>query len=123
MNITKHLVSVFVLPNKDGLDNVISRVMWIVRFEDGGHRSEAFVETLLDTNNIAGFIPANQVGTERVLGWAFAAQGGDAFISQITPHHLQQIEYLKSIEGQQAFTEGFNLYTPLAPTNMPSAVL
>lgn len=123
MNITKKLIKVFVLPEHGGRQNVVRRVHWIVVFEDDGHSSVAFAETFLDVDALQDFIPANEVGTERVLDWAFQAQGGDAYIAEIQPYHAEQIAYNKMCAGQTEFRDGFEFHRPMTQTNIPADVL
>lgn len=123
MNITKQLVRVFVLPQHNGMQNVIRRVHWIITFEQDGYSSVAFAETFLDVDNIQNFIAADQVGTNRLLDWAYEAQGGDAYVAQIQPYHLDQIQYQKNCSDQEEYSNGFDLLPPVVPTNIPSQVL
>lgn len=123
MNISKHLISVFVLPSKGEHQNVICRVVWMLRFEEDGHQSDALVETILPTDNISDFVPANEVGNERVLEWAYNAQGGEALVAELSPYHTDQINYAKLCVGHVPFTDGFVLPAPVERPTMPSAVL
>ena len=123
MNITRALIAVFVYPEYAGRQNVVRRVHWILKFEDAGIVSNAFVETFLDVDNITNFIPANQIGNDRVLQWAFDAQGGDAFVDSVRPYHEEQINYQKSIAGQQSYTDGFTIVPPTTSPSVPATVL
>lgn len=123
MNMTRALVGVFVYPTYAGRTNVVRRVNWLLRFEDAGFSSDAFVETFLDVDNITNFIPANEIGTERVLQWAFDAQGGDAFVDTLRSYHAEQINYQKALSGQQSYTDGFNFIVPAPAPTVPSSVL
>lgn len=123
-NISKHLLQVLVYPEYGGQQNVVRRVHWFVKFERSGFSTNAFVETFLDVDGIPDFIPANQIGTERLLQWAFDAQGGDAFIAQIQPYHEEQLDHAVATAGQVPYTEGFDLFVPTAPNpTVPSTVL
>lgn len=123
MNITRTLVAVFVYPQYAGRTNVVRRVHWVLKFEDAGIVSNAFVETFLDVDNITNFIPANQIGNDRVLQWAFDAQGGDAFVDSLRQYHAEQINYQKSIAGQQSYTDGFTIVPPTTSPSVPTTVL
>lgn len=125
MNITKHLQSVFTYPQHQGHPNVIRRVRWILRFERDGLTSEAGVETFLNVDAIENFIPANEIGTERILQWAYDAQGGDAFVSQLLAVHEEQLNYKAACAGQEIYSEGFDFGVPDSRTQgeMPSTVL
>lgn len=123
MNITKSLFKVFVLPTHQSHQNVVRRVHWSITFEEDGFTSSGFVETFLDVDNLQSFIPANEVGNERVLQWAFEAQGGEDFVAQISSFHAEQIAYEKMRSGQQEFAEGFELQAPTSPSGIPSQVL
>jgi hypothetical protein len=123
MNISKHLVSVFVQPSNGAHENVISRVIWVVRFEEGGFTSDALVETFLDTGAIVDFIPANQVGNDRVLQWAFDAQGGETFVESVKARHEQEIAYKRSISGHIEYVDGFELMSSQMPRSIPKVVL
>lgn len=123
MNITRALVAVFVHPEYAGRQNVVRRVHWVLKFEDAGTVSNAFVETFLDVDNITNFIPANQIGNDRVLQWAFDAQGGDAFVDSLREYHAEQINYKKSIAGQQLYTDGFDIVIPTSAPSVPATVL
>lgn len=109
MNISKVLVNVFTLPEYQGRQNVICRVHWVVRFEEDGFSSTAGVETFFDVDNIQNFIPANEVGNQRILQWATDVQGGDAFMAQLSAIHGEDIKHQKQTAGQQAYSEGFVL--------------
>lgn len=115
MNITKQLANVFVVPEQDGKQNVIRRVHWLITFEDGGYESTGFVETFLDVDNSQEFIACTQVGNSRLLEWAYAAQGGDAYLDEILPFHAEQIKLKKLRSGQVSFTAGFELVQPVFP--------
>lgn len=123
MNITKQLFKVFVLPTYNSQPNVVRRVHWLVTFEEDGFTSTGFVETFINVDNLQDFIPADQIGTERVLQWAFEAQGGQSYIDQIAPYHAEQIAFEKLRAGQQEFTEGFELHSPTVPTSIPAQIL
>lgn len=112
MNITRVLAAVYVYPEHMGRVNVIRRVDWFLRFEESGVRSDAFIETTLDVGNITNFIPANQVGNDRVLQWAFDAQGGDQFLQMILPHHEDVIGQKKAMMELQGYMDGFSFETP-----------
>jgi hypothetical protein len=122
-NISKQLIAVYVIPEHSGRQNVIHRVLWSVKYERDGFSSNAMVETFLDISAIDQFIPANEVGNERVLQWAFDAQGGDDFIARIQSHHEDQIDYAASIAGHVLFFDGFETLTPPVTPQIPSAVL
>lgn len=122
-NISKQIQAVYVIPEHSGQQNVIRRVMWSIKFERGGFSSTAFVETFLDISVLDQFIPANEVGNERVLQWAFDAQGGDDFIASIQSHHEEQIDYAASIAGHVMFFDGFETFAPPVTPQIPSAVL
>jgi hypothetical protein len=109
MNITKTLTAVYVLPEFSGHQNVIRRVVWGIQFEDAGYISEAAVDTILPIDTIEQFIPANQVGNEKALQWAYDAQGGDAFLAQLEPFHADQIQFKKALVGVQPYAEGFGI--------------
>jgi hypothetical protein len=117
MNITKTLAAIYVLPEFNGYQNVIRRVMWGIQFEDSGHISEATVDTVLPIDSIEQFIPANQVGNEQVLQWAYDAQGGAAFLAQLEPFHTDQIYFKKACVGIQPYSEGFDI--PAVIANFP----
>jgi hypothetical protein len=123
MNTSRHLVSVFVQPSNGAYENVIARVMWVIRFEEDGFTSEAFVETFLDTNTIENFIPANQVGNSQVLQWAFDTQGGEGFVQSIQPRHEQEIAYKRSTAGQVEYVDGFELMSRQMPRSIPKVIL
>lgn len=123
MNITRALVTVYVYPEYAGRTNVVRRVQWILRFEEDGFSSDAYVETFLSVDDITNFIPANEIGTDRVLQWAFDAQGGDAFVDTLRPYHAEQIAYQKSISGQQSYTDGFDFIVQTAAPTVPASVL
>jgi hypothetical protein len=123
MNVFRALNAVFVLPEYSGRANVVRRVHWLLTFEEDGFRSQAFVETFLNVDDITNFIPANEIGTERVLQWAFAAQGGAAFVETIRPYHADQIAYQKQCAGQNSYTDGFDFVVQSEQTSVPSSVL
>lgn len=123
MNITRALVAVYVYPEFAGRMNVVRRVQWLLRFEENGFSSGGYVETFLNVDDITNFIPANEIGTDRVLQWAFDAQGGDAFVETLRPYHAEQIAYQKSIFGQQSYTDGFDFIVQTAPPTVPTSVL
>jgi hypothetical protein len=123
MNTSRHLVSVFVQPSNGTYENVIARVMWVIRFEEDGFTSDAFVETFLDTGAIVDFIPANQVGNDRVLQWAFDAQGGETFVESVKARHEQEIAYKRSISGHIEYVDGFELMSSQMPRSIPKVVL
>lgn len=123
MNTSRHLVSVFVQPSNGTHENVISRVMWVLRFEEGGFTSDALVETFLNTGEITDFIPANQVGNDRVLQWAFDAQGGETFVQAVQAHHEQQIAYKRSISEHVEYVDGFTLVSQQMPRSIPKVIL
>ena len=123
MNITKQLNQVFVIPEHNGNQNVIRRVLWCLCFEKDGVVSEAGVETFLDVDNIQNFIPINEVGDDRLLEWVFAAQGGDAFIDFLRPHHEEQLNYAKQCAGLETYSTNFNLSTSVPRTTIPSEIL
>ena len=123
MNTTRFLVNVFVLPEHAGRQNVVRRVRWVIRFEKDGFTSDAGVETFLNVDNIQNFIPVNEIGTQRVLQWAFDAQGGESFVSEIQPYHDEQIAYQIQCAGQQEHTDGFDVVTQTPLREMPSVVL
>jgi hypothetical protein len=108
INKIKILINVFVLPEYNGYQNVISRVHWALRFENNGISSDAFIETFLNIDNIQGFISANQIGNERLLEWVYNKQGGDAFVASLEPFHIEQINYKISCIGQEPYSDGFN---------------
>lgn len=120
MNITRVLAAVYVYPEHMGRVNVIRRVDWFLCFEEGGFRSDAFIETTLDVDNITNFIPANQVGNDRVLQWAFDAQGGEGFVDLIRGHHADEIAQKKAIAQLQSYVDGFSFDLPSA---LPVSVL
>jgi hypothetical protein len=117
MNITKKLLQVFVIPDSNGYQNVISRVIWQMSFEEDGCVSDASIETFLPTDNLQNFIPANQVGNDRLLQWAYDIQGGDAFFESIKEYHAQQIVYEKMKVGTQNYFEGFD-FAPISSNNV-----
>jgi hypothetical protein len=124
MNITRSLHSVFVIPSLSGRENVVSRVHWQLRFEENGLHSDAFVETFLDTSSLNDFMPANEIGNERLLQWAYDAQGGDSFVAQIQPHHEEAIAYQVACAGQIPYSQGFDLVAaPLASNGIPTTTL
>jgi hypothetical protein len=123
MNTSRHLVSVFVQPSNGTYENVIARVMWVIRFEEDGFTSDAFVETFLDTGAIVDFIPANQVGNDRVLQWAFDAQGGETFVQSLQVRHGEEIAYKRSIAGHVEYVDGFELMSSQMPRSIPKVVL
>jgi hypothetical protein len=123
MNITKQLNHIFVIPEHNGNQNVIRRVLWCLRFEKDGVVSDAGVETFLDVDNIQNFIPANEVGDDRLLEWVFAAQGGDALIDYLRPHHEEQLKYAKQCAGLETYYTNFNLSTSVPRTTLPSEIL
>lgn len=123
MNVTRLLANVFVIPEHAGRQNVVRRVHWILRFEKNGFHSNAFVETFLDIENLQNYIPANEIGNERVLQWAFDAQGGENFVAQIQPYHDEQIEHQIQCAGQEVYTDGFEVITQSPPGHIPSAVV
>jgi hypothetical protein len=109
MNITKVLYNVYVVPNYNGKSNVIQRVRWGIVFEKDGFTSEAGIETTLDISDTGNFISIDNLGNTEVLEWAYQAQGGDGFLSYITPHHEEQVDYAILCAGQVEYTEGFDL--------------
>lgn len=123
MNITKQLTDVFVIPEHNGHQAVIRRVLWEIHFEKDGVKSVAGVETFLSVDNIQNFIPADQVGNDRLLEWVLAAQGGDNFIAHLRPHHEEQINYAKHCASLEAYSTNFDLIKPAAPPTLPAAVL
>jgi hypothetical protein len=123
MNITKQLTQVFVIPEHNGNQNVIRRVLWQLSFTADGVESSAGVETFLDVDNIQNFIPVNEVGDARLLEWALAAQGGDAFLAQIQPFHEEQLNYAKQCAGLETYSTNFNLSTSVPRTTIPSEIL
>lgn len=123
MNITRTLMAVFVYPEHAGRTNVVRTVHWNIEFEDGGMRSNAFIETNLNVDNLTNFIPANEIGNERVLQWAFDAQGGNAFLDIIRPYHEDQIAQKKELARQQFYTDGFTYAIPPADPTIPSRIL
>jgi hypothetical protein len=123
MNITRALVAVYVYPEFAGRMNVVRRVHWLLKFEQDGFSSDAYVETFLNVDNITNFIPANEIGTDQVLQWAFDTQGGDEFVDTLRPYHAEQIAYQKSISGQQSYTDGFDFIVQTAAPTVPSSVL
>lgn len=120
---SKLLIAVHVIPEHAGRQNVVRRVMWILRFSREGLNSDAFVETVLDVDSLENFIAANEIGTERLLQWAFEAQGGNAFVAHLQPRHEEQINYAASIAGQVPFTDGFDIYTPTREMALPTTTL
>ena len=125
MNVTKKLLQVFVIPEHLGRQNVVRRVQWVLQFELNGVSSDAFVETFLDIQDLQNYIPANEIGNERLLQWAFDAQGGDSFVAQITAHHEEQLQYKLQCAGQEPYTQGFDLEPPsvvYTPNAIPAAV-
>lgn len=113
--ITKHLIQVNVYPEYAGRQNVVRHVMWAIKFERAGFSSTAFVETFLDADNISEFVPANEIGTERLLQWAFEAQGGDAFLAHVQPRNEEEIDLQIAKAGQVPYTDGFDLFVPKLP--------
>jgi hypothetical protein len=120
MNSTKKLLEIFVIPDSNGYKDVIFRVIWAIDFEDGGFVSTAGFETFLPVDNIQNFIPANQVGTARLLQWVYDVQGGDVFLEQIKAFHADRILYEKANAGTQRYFEGFDV--PAAPSNTVTTV-
>lgn len=115
MNITKKLLGVFVVPESNGYQDVILRVLWVIEFEDAGFLSVGEIETFLPIDNLQNFIPANQVGNARLLQWVYNEQGGDAFFEQLKAFHTEQIYYQKIRAGTQRYSEGFDV--PAAPAD------
>lgn len=120
---SKHLVAVHVSPDYAGRQNVVRRVVWALRFSRDGFISDAFVETVLSVDSLENFIPANEIGTERLLQWAFEAQGGNAFVAHLQAYHEEKINDEASIAGQVPFTDGFEFYVSPARSTVPSTVL
>jgi hypothetical protein len=124
MNTSRSLIAVFVTPSLSGHENVVSRVHWQLRFDENGIHSDAFVETFLDTSSLNDFVPANEIGNERLLQWAYDAQGGDLFVAQIQPHHEEVIAHQVACAGQVPYSQGFDLVTiPLSHNPIPTTTL
>ena len=123
MNISRALNAVFVYPEYAGKANVVCRVHWFLIFEEDSFRSQAFVETFLNVDDITNFIPADKIGTEQVLQWAFDAQGGVVFVETVKPYHMEQIAYQKQCAGQNSYTNGFDFVVQFEQTSIPSSVL
>lgn len=124
-NISKQLHRVDVFPERDGLTNVIGRVFWAVVFERDGVASAGGAETLLAVDNIATFIPIEQLTKEQILEWAFEAQGGDAFVQQIQPYHEQQLDWMVKCKGLVEYKGLTDVATsqPMAGNAIPQSVL
>lgn len=123
MNITKQLTEVFVIPEYNGRQNVIRRVLWQITFEEDGVKSTAGIETFLDIDNIENFVPANEVGNELLLQWVLEIQGGDSFISAIQPYHEEDLTYAKKCAGLETYVSGFEFSTGVSPATLPAVIL
>lgn len=113
INTKLHEVQVY--ENKEGYANVVGLVRWAVEFQRGGFVSRAGIETLLDTSDLSGFTPIEQVTREQALAWALAAQGGEAFIEHLRPYHEADLD-------EQERRAGLSRYTGIAVDPWPRDV-
>ena len=123
--VTMKLHEVHIFESKNGYENVVGMVRWTVEFSRGQFVSRAGVETLLDVSSLSNFTPIAQVTREQVLTWAAAAQGGDAFVEHLRPHHENELDLQERRAGLVPY-EGIPLdplpYHPTQPT-IPQQVL
>lgn len=93
MNISFKLFGAVAKPSLHGLENVISLIQWGIDFEQDGVHSVAYVETPLDTSNIANsqtFVPMEQLTKEQLLDFAKEAQG-EQFVEAMQQVHAAQL--------------------------------
>jgi hypothetical protein len=93
MNISFKLFGAVAKPSLHGFENVISLIQWGIDFEQDGVHSVAYIETPLDTANIADsqtFVPMEQLTKEQLLDFAKNAQG-EQHIDTLTQAHAAQL--------------------------------
>ena len=91
MNIEFTIKKVYVFPQRGEHTNVIGKLDWEVRLSEGLAESMGMGETLLDVDNIANFVPAEQVTNEQMIEWVKAAEGGEAFLMTLRQIHAPHI--------------------------------
>jgi hypothetical protein len=126
MNISHKLFSVGVIPTLGQHVNVVKRVRFGIEWEDGGVRSMAFVESILDTSSITDFRPLESLTKDDLIAWGINTQGGQGFVDALAEYHIQQIAYQKEQLGVVDYKEHFEFdgqqqvagapFTPIFPT-------
>jgi hypothetical protein len=111
MKLSFKVTKIGVHPNKDGKSNVIAEIMWQYIAERNGQTSISIIETMLPINSLNNFTPIEKVTKEKVLEWVIAAEGGQAFLDSLIPHHELNLTYRERRAGVQTYVGplGFEL--------------
>jgi hypothetical protein len=90
MNIDYEMVlnQVNVIRDQDGLENIVKRVEWVVKFFDADNpvtKSTAAVETYLPTESLSSesFVAFEDLTHTQIMQWAFDLEGGNAFLDAL----------------------------------------
>jgi hypothetical protein len=96
----KELVKVEVMPEENGMQNIIRKVEWNIIFEDEhtGVTSQASIHTVLP-NPIDTFTDISDVTQTQILDWATAEQGGQLFINKLMALHQDEIIFKNKLVG------------------------
>lgn len=86
------LYKVKVEPTLGDKTDVVLYVLWGIEFELDGYTNKALIETLLNFDPNADFVPIEDLTKEQILEKAIAAQGGNQFVDQLEYHHRLQLE-------------------------------
>lgn len=71
--------------------NVISKVLWALKFTNGIESSSAMIETYFDTSTLINFITIDNVTDDILEQWVIEKEGGDAFINGLKSIHVNYI--------------------------------
>ena len=99
---TTELTGVEAFPELDGKSNVIKIVRWVIKFFDTDHPeavSAAGMETLLDTSDLTGFQPFDQLTKAEVLTWAESVADLPTLVAELQPFHEARLPYVIETHG------------------------
>lgn len=87
MNIQYKIVQVDTHPEKQGHQNVVSGVQWLMVASRNGFESVAVVYSILPIDDLSQFTPVENLTKEQLLAWALAAEGGQDWVDRMMAHH------------------------------------
>jgi hypothetical protein len=97
----RELLKIEVIPEENGMQNIVRKVEWSIIFEDEntGVTSQASIHTVLPNPQSDNFADITEVTKTQILDWATDMQGGQKFIDKLMALHQDEIIYKNKLIG------------------------
>lgn len=97
MEFTFEILSLYVAPHENGLNNVVKRVTWRYTAKDGIHAADIFRDSLLESPDPNAFVVYDNLSSETVIEWIKSAENMDEVNSSVLVA-LDKVKYPDIIE-------------------------